>query len=162
MYNGTGHKVRDMRGGFTLSEVMVASAVVVVLALTFFEAVIFLNRMAYDVKSRLAADAVAFDTAWRTFNRPLSWFEKEGSEFVGGLTTITPLDRSVSDAWGDRSSQVLVRQMVLPQGVPATNWVITVNVEWPRASAGAGTARVETFREPYTISRMRTNRRVFR
>ena len=60
------------RAGFTLAETMVASALTLLLVLTIFETARFSARAAYDIKSRLAADALAFDTVWDLYNRQIS------------------------------------------------------------------------------------------
>lgn len=143
------------RTGFTLTEVMVASALVVVLALMFFESTLFLNRMSYDVKTRLAADAIAYDEVWDLYNARLSWFE-DGR--YRNLVELYSLPEGVTDVWGGRHGEVLLNRRVTPQPGTGftTNWVIDVKITWPELSGN----RVSTL--DYTVNRMRTQRKAFR
>ena len=81
---------RSGRSGFTLVETMVASALSLLLALTIFETASFSARAAYDIKSRLAADAIAFDTVWELYNRPLAWLENQGALPASGWVPLGP------------------------------------------------------------------------
>ncbi len=151
------HKKRALktdRGGFTLVEVMVASGLALLLTLAIFESVLYCNRLAYDVKSRLAADAIAFDTVWEMFNRQLEWFDGQ----VFATSSWTSLDTENYDAWGVNGSQVFVFSAVIPQGLPPTNWLLRANVEWPDLSGGG----VKTLPRDYEVIRARTQRNVFR
>ena len=147
------------RAGFTLVEVMVASGILLVVVLTIYESVLFCNRVAYDVKSRLAAEAIAFDTAWELYNLPLSWLKKHAVNPLpsdpSGWRFVNPEDY---DAWGGLSDEVLVRWMILPQGSPPTNWVICTNVQWPNATRGGHSMLARDFQ----IDRAKTDRNAFR
>lgn len=154
----TGAKGRG-RDGFSLIEVMVASGILLVLVLSIYESVLFCNRVAYDVKARLAAEAIAFDTAWELYNLPLDWLKKYARTPLppdpSGWKFVNPEDY---DAWGGLSDEVLVRWMVLPQGSPPTNWVIYTNVQWPNAMGGGHSMLTKDFR----IERAKTDRNTFR
>ncbi len=63
------------RGGFTLVEVVFASAIALLLFLSLFETLSVCQRMAANIKWRLAADALAYDLAWDTFNKQVAWFD---------------------------------------------------------------------------------------
>ena len=147
------------RAGFTLVEVMVASGLLLFLVLTIYESVLFCNRVAFDVKSRLAAEAIAFDTAWELYNLPLPWLKTYAWRPLppdpSGWKFINPEDY---DVWGARSDEVLVRWMILPQGIPPTNWVIHTNVQWPNATGGGHSMLPKDFQ----IDRAKTDRNTFR
>ena len=57
-----------MRRGVTLAECMVASAVLGLLALVLISGVTIATRIADDNAQLLAAEAVAWDAAWKRFN----------------------------------------------------------------------------------------------
>ncbi len=59
-----------MRKGFTLTECMVAGAIFCVTALALLQGIPMVNRIATENAQLLAADAVAWDAAWKTFNVP--------------------------------------------------------------------------------------------
>lgn len=139
-------KMTDGRAGFTLTEVMIASGLMMILSLAIFESVLFCSRLAYDIKSRLAADAIAWDAAWDLFNNPLTWFKTAGYSEINSDIDGMPLDAFAFEvcedpdaysAWGDRTEDVRVVRQVLPNGAPATNWTIRVKVQWPSLSGGA-------------------------
>ena len=148
-----GAAVRGARGGFTLVETMVASGMLLFLVLAIYESVLFCNRVAYDVKSRLAAEAIAFDTAWELYNKQLRWLRQRAPVAMAGWEAVDP---EQYDVWGDREAAVF--WAVLPQGLPATNWVFRTNVQWPNA-AGGGTSMLP---QDFVIERGRTERNLFR
>lgn len=141
------------RAGFTLVEVMVASGLLLVLVLTLYESVLFCNRVAYDVKSRLAAEAIAFDTGWELYNKQLLWLKLRAPVAMAGWE---PVDPEQYDVWGDRDAAVF--WAILPQGLPPTNWVFRTNVQWMNASGGGASMLPHDF----VIERSRTERNVFR
>ncbi len=57
-----------MRRGFTLVECAVAGAILSVSALAFMQGVAVATHIARDNAQLLAADGVAWDAAWKTFN----------------------------------------------------------------------------------------------
>jgi len=58
------------RRGVTLVEVMLAGAIAVLLTLACLEGVIVATGMAHENAQLLAAEAYAWDTAWRWLNKP--------------------------------------------------------------------------------------------
>ena len=58
------------RRGVTLVEVMLAGAIAVLLTLACLEGVIVSTRIAHENSQLLAAEAYAWDTAWRWLNKP--------------------------------------------------------------------------------------------
>lgn len=65
----TSRTSRSARRGFTLVEVMVASSVLALMTLAFFEGIIVAQSIARANSERLAADGFAFDLAWMKFNQ---------------------------------------------------------------------------------------------
>lgn len=61
-------RTRRNRTGVTLVEAMIASAVLLLVSLSLFEGLIVSARIAKENSEYLAADAYAFDIAWRVFN----------------------------------------------------------------------------------------------
>lgn len=134
--------------GFTLVEVLLASAVALLIFLVMFEALFFARRVAAENKLRLAADSLAYDLTVELFNRELSWFEK----------------LNVSDVWEDRgelpqgtntlwAGEVTYQRSVLPQGSPATNWIVTTSLQWTDAYD-----RPHGLPQPLVVYRQRNNR----
>ena len=58
------------RRGVTLVEVMLAGSIAVLLTLACLEGVIVSTRIAHENSQLLAAEAYAWDTAWRWLNKP--------------------------------------------------------------------------------------------
>ncbi len=58
------------RRGVTLVEVMLAGAIAVLLTLACLEGVIVSTKIAHENSQLLAAEAYAWDTAWRWLNKP--------------------------------------------------------------------------------------------
>lgn len=58
------------RRGATLIEVTMAGAIAVLLTLSFLEGVIVSTRIAHENSRLLAAEAFAWDTAWKWLNKP--------------------------------------------------------------------------------------------
>jgi prepilin-type N-terminal cleavage/methylation domain-containing protein len=59
-----------MRKGFTLAECMVAGAVLCLLSLALLQGIPMVTRIANENAQLLAADSLAWDAAWKTFNVP--------------------------------------------------------------------------------------------
>ncbi len=147
---------RSGRSGFTLVETMVASALSLLLALTIFETASFSARAAYDIKSRLAADAIAFDTVWDLYNLQRSWLSENASVSRSGWL---PLDTTRYTTWGPRGDQVFVYWEIEPDPAefPPRRWTLKANVQWPSRS-GSG---VDTLARDYQVRRERTNRKLY-
>lgn len=58
------------RGGATLVEVMLAGSIAALLTLCFLEGVIVSTKIAHENAQLLAAEAFAWDVAWRWLNKP--------------------------------------------------------------------------------------------
>ena len=75
-----------MRGGFTLVEVMLAGAIAVLMTLALMEGLVVSAKISHENSELLAADALAWDTAWRWLNKPYDELPSQ----IGG----TPYDSS--------------------------------------------------------------------
>lgn len=144
------------RAGFTLAETMVASALILLLVLTIFETALFSARAAYDIKSRLAADALAFDTVWDLYNRQSSWLSENATESRSGWVAI---DAERNTTWGARGDQVFIYWEIEPDPAdfPPRRWTLKSNVQWPPYSGGG----VQTLPRDYQVRRERTNRKLY-
>ncbi len=61
--------MKGARGGFTLVEVMLASAIAVLMTLALMEGIVVAAKISHENSQLLAADAFAWDTAWRWMNK---------------------------------------------------------------------------------------------
>ena len=61
--------MKGARGGFTLVEVMLAGALAVLATLALMEGMIVSAKISHENSELLAADAFAWDTAWRWLNK---------------------------------------------------------------------------------------------
>lgn len=141
------------RQGFTLVEVMFASVIALLLTLVLFETFSVCQRIAADIKWRLAADALAYDLAWETFNRQTSCFVDSIGEDVAEWAEV-PEERT--SVWYKGGAAYYMRS-ITPVGEPITHWVIRTNVQWP--VPGGGSVRLPN---DYVIERYRADRNVFR
>jgi prepilin-type N-terminal cleavage/methylation domain-containing protein len=141
------------RGGFTLIEVMLASAISLLLLMSLLETLSACRRMAANVKWRLAADALAYDTAWAYFNEQTTWFDEHFPEAQAKWETVPAARTSV---WLDQQRASLYWS-VTPVGVPTTKWVIRTNVQWPLPNGG-----FSKLPNDYVIERYRADRNLFR
>ena len=144
---------RARRGGFTLIEVMFASVISLILLMSLLETLSTCRRMAANVKWRLAADALAYDTAWTYFNEQTSWFDERFPEAQAKWETVS-VDRT--SVWFDQKLASLYWS-VTPVGVPTTKWIIRTNVQWPLP--GGGFSKLP---DDYVIERHRADRNLFR
>ena len=71
---------RGTRGGFTLVEVMLAGALAVLMTLALMEGLVVAAKISHENSELLAADAFAWDTAWRWLNKPY----EELPSLIGG------------------------------------------------------------------------------
>ena len=137
--------------GFTLVEVMFASAISLLLFLTMLESLTVFQRMASSAKWQLAADAIAFDTVWEKFNlytTPQAFsdaFPKATNKWENILA-------AESGVWyGNLTAQKYWE--VTPIGVPASNWVIRATVRWPLPGVNKWATNSYYTIERYWISR---------
>lgn len=69
--------IKGARGGFTLVEVMFAGAIAVLLTLSLMEGLIVSAKISHENAELLAADAFAWDTAWRWLNKKNEDFDRD-------------------------------------------------------------------------------------
>jgi type II secretory pathway pseudopilin PulG len=155
--SGIGEEISPTPGsrksGFTLVEVMFASAIALFLFLTMLETLSVCRRIAADVKWRLAADAIAYDAAWAMFNQQTAWFDTQFPLAKAQWESVPAEQTSVWYGGGTAS----LFWSVTPVGVPTTKWIITANVQWP--VAGNKFAKLP---KDYVIERHRADRNLFR
>lgn len=75
------------RSGVTLVEVLFAGTILVVLALSLFEGIGVAGRIAAENTEYLAADAVAFDLAYKRSREPYAALQKLRTSLNGGILT---------------------------------------------------------------------------
>ncbi len=138
--------------GFTLVEVMFASAVAMLLFLSLFETLSVCQRMAADLKWRLAADELAYDKAWEVFNYRTEWFN--GCTSASSVWYEVPSDRTSVWYAGGKAYYNL---SITPVGLPISNWVIRTTVKWPLP-----TGSYASLPQDYRVVRMRNERNLFR
>lgn len=143
------------RGGFTLVEVMFASTISLFLLLSLLETLSVCRQMAANVKWRLAADALAYDTAWEYFNKQTTWFDTQCSQATSVWATVSSERTSVWFKGEGKSASV--NWSVSPVGLPPTKWVISTNVQWPMPGA-----KFSKLPKDYVIERYRADRNLFR
>lgn len=142
-----------LNGGFTLVEVMFASSIALTLILVLFETLSLCRNMAADIKWRLAADALAYDLAWETFNKQTVWFEKKIVTATAEWKQV-PVERT--SVWLPGGEAFYFRS-ITPDGVPPTRWIIKTNIQWPLP--GNTAARLP---QDYEVIRYRCDRNLFR
>jgi len=122
------------------------------LFLVLFETLIVCNRMAANLKWRLAADSIAFDKVWELFNKQLTEFDAITVKTSNNWEVLSSDKTSV---WPNGNAQLY--WSIAPCGVPTTNWVINTNVRWKLPSG-------ETAYLPnaYTLVRSKNKRNSFR
>lgn len=139
--------------GFTLVEVMLASAIGVLAFLVLFESLIVCQHLAAENKWRLAADGIAYDLTMDVFAKPLSWFENTNN--YARLSSEVPRERtSVWYPSGDVSfTQFVDTTNVFPTASSvADGWVIRTSVQWPGFNGVTRSSPV------YQVVRMRAKR----
>ncbi len=121
-------------GGFTLIEVVLASALGLMLMLALYEGLLFCRRSAANIRYHLAADAVAFDTVWDVFNRKTDWFD---SNVGAGISEWKALPAERSTAFisePGRAPSFFLQIDPVFSGSSPPHWTITVDVQWPITS----------------------------
>ncbi|MBR3222317.1 MAG: hypothetical protein IKF72_08825 [Kiritimatiellae bacterium] len=134
---------KGMRGGFTLVEVMLAGAIAVLMTLALMEGLIVSAKISHENSELLAADAFAWDTAWKWLNKSYDDLPAQADGRVYDSATDTAMAMTTNDcpvlnfehAGGD--PRVVVR-VVMCEGTGAiarhgTNVKvkrIDVDVEW--------------------------------
>ena len=74
--------MKGARGGFTLVEVMLAGVIAVLMTLALMEGLIVAAKISHENSELLAADAFAWDTAWRWLNKPYEELPSQTSGVV--------------------------------------------------------------------------------
>lgn len=130
------------RRGVTLVEVALAGALATLLALAFMEGVIVSSRIAHENAQLLAAEAFAWDTAWKWLNK--SYDDLNGAATAkfypdAGYATVSSNDCPMlcRELNGGADARVYVRVAYLSgsagplrHGERATGKRIDVDVEW--------------------------------
>lgn len=138
-----GGRIADKsRGGFTIVEVAVASALLLLAGFALYSSVISASRMTEMAKDYTAAQGIAFDTLWELYNRPFSEFEN-----ITAATNWTVNPPNVSQLDED----CIVRVAVFPPSADAPYWEIESNVAWSRQHSS-------TISNKFSIRRYRTER----
>ena len=84
------------RGGFTLVEIMLAGAIAVLATLALMEGLVVSAKISHENSELLAADAFAWDTAWRWLNKPYDELPSQvagtvyDSATLAGMAATTP------------------------------------------------------------------------
>ena len=136
------------RRGVTLVEVMLAGSIAVLLTLACLEGVIVSTRIAHENSQLLAAEAFAWDTAWRWLNKPYDELNNSTSpKFYpdAGYSVVSSNDCPMlcKELNGGSDAKLYVRVQLLTgsampvrHGDSAAVKRIDVDVEW-----GAATSR---------------------
>ncbi len=132
---------------------MFASSLALMLVLSLFETISLCRRMTADIKWRLAADAIAFDEAWDIYNRQTAWFD---TAVTVAQAEWAPIAAERTSVWCGERTAYLFRS-ITPNGMPASNWVIRTDVQWPLPSGNF--ARLSRNCE---VIRGRSDRNLFR
>ena len=119
------------RRGFSLVETMLAGALLTLVTLALFEAVITGARIVHENSEALAADALAWDSLWKRFNEDFDSSYRAGTLPFTREETVTSNRMSV--LWYPGSPAKLVT--VVSNSADRTGRVIDVNVEWGPSSS---------------------------
>ena len=84
--------IKGARGGFTLVEVMLAGAIAVLMTLALMEGLVVAAKISHENSELLAADAFAWDTAWKWLNKP---YEELPSQ-TGGVVYDSATDNAMA------------------------------------------------------------------
>ncbi len=71
--------MRRFRRGMTLTEVLVAGAILTLLTLVFFNGIILSSRIARENAEILQAEGIAWDAVWMTFNEDYETLKKHAA-----------------------------------------------------------------------------------
>lgn len=129
-----------MRKGFTLTEAVLASSLLCFVSLGLFEGIITASKIAHENSEFLAADALAWDVAWKRFNEPYANLTESlrpySNPIVETVSTSNGKEKSAAPVlWYGSGSPAKV-YTVISNGVYRINGyeqqgvLISVNVEW--------------------------------
>jgi hypothetical protein len=162
------------KGGFSLVEVLVASALTAFVFVAVFSSLVFCRKAVADIRIRAAAECLAADKMDEIFNKPLLWFaDLPSSGLVHSWDPIpdslqqayfgfAAYDASASDASASFAAPGEVRLFysVIPGGTPVDHWAITVDVAWSMNSGSdTESGRLSS---PLHLSRYNIGRATFR
>ena len=136
------HKDRaGSKGGFTLTEVLIASAILAGALGAVYSGIITMQISISSATNHIEAQSIAFDEIWSTLNMPWSQLENYTS----------PNTRPVSTNSGIYNFGGTIRTSVLPT---SNRCDIIVRVDWLQKSPGGQVAAFET----YSVARYDTAR----
>ena len=163
------------RKGFTLVEVLVASALTSFVFIAVFSSLVFCRKAVADIRVRAAAQNLAADKLDELFNKPLMWFVDEvpstglvqAWDLVPAALRSAYFGAAAYDAGNTDGSaafsvpgEVRLFYSVIPHGSPVDYWTITVDASWAmEPGSGSGSGRLSS---PLTMRRYRTKRATFR
>lgn len=116
-----------MRRGFTLVECMLASAILGVSCLVLFEGVGVCARVAQENSQLLAAEAVAWDAAWKRFNEGYDSLVLNEST---GWQSLTEAAAPFLSGCGEAPKLKVDVRAMASEGWLADMKVVTADVEW--------------------------------
>ena len=134
---------KGARGGFTLVEVMLAGAIAVLMTLALMEGLVVSAKISHENSELLAADAFAWDTAWKWLNKAYDELPSQTGGVVYDSATDTAMAVTTNDCPELASSKtggdprVVVRVVqcgggaaLSRHGKTVTAKRIDVDVEW--------------------------------
>jgi len=133
--------IQASKAGFTLVEVMIASALLVIAGIALYGSAISASRMTAMAKDHAAAQGIAFDELWRQYNRPLADFED---------ITVATNWSFATDANSQFGEDAIVRIAIFPPTQEEDYWEIQSNLIWP--------GRAGTVTNGFSVRRYRTER----
>ncbi len=127
--------MKGARGGFTLVEVMLAGVIAVLMTLALMEGLIVSAKISHENAELLAADAFAWDTAWRWLNRKNEDFERDRglsdySASGGAELTYNDCPAIYMESSRPKCYVVISNAAPVRSGSAVATKVIDVNVEW--------------------------------
>ena len=135
--------MKGARGGFTLVEIMLAGAIAVLMTLALMEGLVVTAKISHENSELLAADAFAWDTAWKWLNKSYDELPAQAAGVVYDSATTTGMSISTNDcpelvaAKTGGDPRVVVRVVFcedagapIRHGAPVTAKRIDVDVEW--------------------------------
>lgn len=150
-----GSFIHSGKSGVTLIEVMLASFITLLVALSLFEGIAIAARLSHENSEFLAADAFAWDSIWQVFN------EKYQSPKNLGTTSCTLEKADMPVLYYEGSPAV--RYTTIAYSRDSANKIvgtqISVNVEWgpadsrKRLSNATGSSNARSFNHVVTVFR---------
>ena len=135
--------MKGARGGFTLVEIMLAGAIAVLMTLALMEGLVVSAKISHENSELLAADAFAWDTAWKWLNKSYDELPSQAAGVVYDSSTTTGMSITTNDcpelaaAKTGGDPRVVVRVVLCEDaGAPTRHGMavkskrIDVDVEW--------------------------------